>query len=71
MLVVLGDKNIDKWSVIRISRRTKMKKMRKESQNEITKRGLVMDERIRPKIGLRMSIFQVLKKKKRARVMGS
>ena len=35
-------------------------KMRKESQKkkkEIAKQGLVMDERIRPKIGLRMNIF--------------
>ena len=31
--------------------------MRKESQNEIVKQGPVMDERIRPKIGLRMGIF--------------
>ena len=31
-------------------------KMRKESQKEIAKQGLVMDERIRPKIGLRMGI---------------
>ena len=45
--------------------------MRKESQNEIAKRGLVMDERIRPKIGLRMSIFHVLEKKERAMVMDS
>ena len=32
-------------------------KMRKESQKEIVKQGFVMDERIRPKIGLRMDIF--------------
>ena len=33
-------------------------KMRKDSQKkEIAKQGLVMDERIRPKIGLRMDIF--------------
>ena len=32
-------------------------KMRKESQKEIAKQGLVMDERIRQKIGLRMGIF--------------
>ena len=31
-------------------------KIRKESQKEIAKLGLVMDESIRPKIGLRMSI---------------
>ena len=31
-------------------------KMRKESQKEIAKQGLVMDESIRPKIGLRMGI---------------
>ena len=36
--------------------------MRKECQNEIAKQGLVMDERIRPKIGLRMGIFHVLEK---------
>ena len=34
--------------------------MRKESQNEIAIQGLVMDERIRPKFGLRMGIFHVL-----------
>ena len=39
--------------------------MRKESQNEIAKQGLVMDERIRPKIGLRMGIFHVLEKEER------
>ena len=44
--------------------------MKKESQNEIAKQGLVMDERIRLKIGLRMSIFTFWKKE-RARVMGS
>ena len=38
--------------------------MRKESQNEIAKRGLVMDERIRPKIGLRMSIFTFWKRER-------
>ena len=32
-------------------------KMRKEIQKEIAKQGLVMDERIRPKIGLRINIF--------------
>ena len=32
-------------------------KMRKESQKEIVKQGLVMDEMIRPKISLRMGIF--------------
>ena len=37
--------------------------MRKESQNKIAKQGLVMDERIRPKIGLRMGIFHVLEKR--------
>ena len=31
-------------------------KMRKESQKEIFKQGLVMNEMIRPKIGLRMGI---------------
>ena len=31
-------------------------KMRKESQKEIAKQGLVMDESIRPKIGLRIGI---------------
>ena len=36
--------------------------MRKESQNEIVKQGLVMNKRIRPKIGLRMGIFHVLEK---------
>ena len=39
-----------------------MQKMRKESQNEIAKQGLVMDQRIRPKIGLKTGIFQVLEK---------
>ena len=39
-----------------------MKKMRKEIQKEIAKQGLVMDERIRPKLGLRMGIFHFLKK---------
>ena len=39
-----------------------MKKMRKESQNKIATQGLVMDERIRPKIGLRMGILHVLEK---------
>ena len=34
--------------------------MRKESQNEIAKQGLVMDERIGQKIGLRIGIFHVL-----------
>ena len=38
--------------------------MRKESQNEIAKQGLVMDERIKPKIGLRIGIFHVLEKGK-------
>ena len=32
-------------------------KMRKESQKEIVKQRFEMDERIRPKIGLRMAIF--------------
>ena len=36
--------------------------MRKESQNEIAKQGLVMDEGIRPKIGFRKGIFHVLEK---------
>ena len=36
--------------------------MRKESQNERAKQGLVMDKRIRPKIGLRMGIFHVLER---------
>ena len=36
--------------------------MRKESQNEIAKQGLAVDERIRPKIGRRMGIFHVLEK---------
>ena len=45
-------------------------KMRKESQKEIAKQGLVMDERIRPKIGLRMGIFMFWKRE-RVRVMGS
>ena len=45
-------------------------KMRKESQKEIAKQGLVMDERIRPKIGFRMGIFTFWKRE-RARVMGS
>ena len=31
-------------------------KMRKESQKEIAKQGLVIDESIRPNIGLRMGI---------------
>ena len=31
-------------------------KRRKESQKEITRQGLVMDERIRPQIGLRLGI---------------
>ena len=31
-------------------------KMRKESQKQIAKQGLVMDECIRPKIGLRIGI---------------
>ena len=31
-------------------------KMRKESQKEIAKQSLVMDESIRPKIGLKMGI---------------
>ena len=44
--------------------------MRKEIQKEIAKQGLVMDERIRPKIGLRMGIFMFWKRE-RARVMGS
>ena len=48
-----------------------MKKMRKESQNERAKQGLVMDERIRPKIDLIMGIFHVLEKGERPRVMGS
>ena len=45
-------------------------KMRKESQKEIAKQGLVMDEGIRPKIGLRMDIFTFWKGD-RARIMGS
>ena len=36
-------------------------KMRKESQKEIVKQGLVIDERIRPKIGHRMGIFMFWK----------
>ena len=44
--------------------------MRKESQKEIAKQGLLMDESIRPKIGLRMGIFTFWKRE-RARVMGS
>ena len=39
--------------------------MRKESQNETAKQGLVIDERIRPKIGLIMGIFHVLAKGER------
>ena len=38
-------------------------KMRKESQKEIAKQGLVMDESIRPKIGLIMGIFTFWKRK--------
>ena len=38
-------------------------KMRKESQKEIVKQGLVMDERIRPKIGLRMGILRFGKRR--------
>ena len=45
--------------------------MRKESQNEIAKQGLVMDKRIRPKFGIIMGIFHVLEKGERPRVMGS
>ena len=45
--------------------------MRKEIQNEIAKQGLVMDERIRLKIGLRMGIFHILEKGERGRIMGS
>ena len=45
-------------------------KMRKESQKEIAKQDLVMDERIRPKFGLRMRIFMFWKKE-RSGVMGS
>ena len=44
--------------------------MRKESQKEIVKQGLVMDGRTRAKIGLRIGIFHVLENE-RARVMGS
>ena len=44
--------------------------MRKESQKEIVKQGIVMDERIRPKIGLRMGIFTFWNME-RARVMDS
>ena len=36
--------------------------MRNESQNEIAKQDLVIDERIRPKIGLRIGILHVLEK---------
>ena len=36
--------------------------MRKESQKVIAKQGLVMDERIKQKIGLRIRIFHVLEK---------
>ena len=45
--------------------------MRKESQNEKAKQGLVMDERIRRKNGLRIGIFHVLENGERNRVMGS
>ena len=45
-------------------------KMRKESKKERAKQGLVMDESIRPKIGLKMGIFTFWKRE-RARVMGS
>ena len=39
-------------------------KMRKESQKEIAKQGLVMDERIRPKIGIRIGIFTFWKRER-------
>ena len=42
-----------------------MQKMRNEHQKEIAKQGRVMDERIRPNIGLRMGIFHVLEKGER------
>ena len=38
-------------------------KMRKESQKDIAKQGLVMDESIRPKIGLRMGISRFRKER--------
>ena len=38
-------------------------KTRKESQKEIAKQGLVMDERIGPKIGLRMGISRFGKRR--------
>ena len=44
-------------------------KIRKESQKQIAKQGLVMDERIRPKIGLIMGIFTFWKRE-RDKVMG-
>ena len=39
-------------------------KLRKESLKEIAKQGLVMDERIRPKISLRMGIFTFWKRER-------
>ena len=39
-------------------------KMRKENQKDIAKQGLVMDEMIRPKIGLRIGIFTFWKREK-------
>ena len=44
--------------------------MRKEIQKKRAKQGLVMDESIRPKIGLRMGILTFWKRE-RARVMSS
>ena len=43
---------------------------KKKGLNEMAKQGLVMDERIRPKIGLRKGILHVLEKGEN-RVMGS
>ena len=55
---ICQSRNLISCGVIEIEMKGFNAKMRKESQKEIVKQGLVMDERIRLKIGLGMGILR-------------
>ena len=61
---ICQSRNVISCSVNEIEMKGFNAKMRKESQKEIAKQGLVMDERIRPKIGIRIGIFTFWKRER-------